>query len=81
MTDADGRREKKKAIKHCFKDGNGALGGKLLLTVICRIGASHCHRLTIKGPLKGDRLLFVAGQEKENGSCVVRLLLVFSSEP
>lgn len=28
---------KKKAIKHCFKDGNGALGGKLLLTVICRI--------------------------------------------
>lgn len=43
MTDADGRKKKKKkkeekkAIKHCFKDGNGALGGKLLLTVICRI--------------------------------------------
>lgn len=31
------RWKKKKAIKHCFKDGNGALGGKLLLTVICRI--------------------------------------------
>lgn len=27
----------KRAIKHCFKDGNDALGGKLLLTVICRI--------------------------------------------
>lgn len=35
MADAD--EKKKKAIKHCFKDGNGALGGKLLLTVICRI--------------------------------------------
>lgn len=30
-------RWEKKAIKHCFKDGNGATGGKLLLTVICRI--------------------------------------------
>lgn len=36
----DGRcrwERKKRAIKYCFKDGNGALGGKLLLTVICRI--------------------------------------------
>lgn len=63
MTDADG----KKAIKHCFKDGNGALGGKLLLTVICGIAP----RILIDWRLwslwsRGNaRLLFMVGHNQK----------------
>lgn len=65
MTDADGGG--KKAIKHCFKDGNGALGGKLLLTVICRIAP----RILIDWLLwslwsRGNaRLLFMVGHNQK----------------
>lgn len=58
---------KKEAIKHCFKDGNGALGGKLLLTVICRIAP----RILIDWLLQSlwrrgnARLLFVLGHNRK----------------
>lgn len=60
-------RWEKKAIKHCFKDGNGALGGKLLLTVICRIAP----RILIDWLLwslwsRGNaRLLFMVGYNQK----------------